>query len=122
MNINDYTGLPYDFRKRNCWHHVRNVRADAGIYTPEFDVCRPADANAAFRDGQHADSKGLVRVHEPQNFDAVLMGANLGSRIIWHSGVYYEGYVSHCERAAKMVKLEALSDLIKRYPEIQFWR
>lgn len=121
MNINSYTGLPYDFRKRNCWHHVRNVRSDAGIETPEFDVMLPTKANDMF-DAGHADSKGLVNVKVPQNFDAVLMGHPHGKRIIWHSGIYYEGFVSHCERAAKQVKLEKLSDIIKRYPKIEFWR
>lgn len=122
MNINLYTGLPYDFRKRNCWHHVINVRADAGIPTPRFDVVSPAVANEMFLSGQHRDSKGLVQVYEPQEFDVVLMGYPHGGRIVWHSGVYYKGCISHCERAAKMVKLEAIHDIRKRYPEIQFWR
>lgn len=122
MNITSYTGLPYDFRKRNCWHHVINVRADAGFHTPRFDVVSSAAANEMFLSGQHHDSKGLTQVYEPQDFDAVLMGYHHGGRIIWHSGVYYKGYISHCERAAKMVKLEAIHDIRKRYTEIQFWR
>lgn len=122
MNINSYTGLPYDFRRRNCWHHVINVRADAGIYTPPFDVVSPAAANDMFLSGQTQDSKGLTKVEEPQDFDVALLGCRHGGRIIWHSGVYYNGYISHCERAAKMVKLEALSDIQKRYTEIQWWR
>lgn len=121
MNINDYTGLPYDFRKRNCWHHVINVRSDAGLYTPPFDVKSPAEAQEMFHSGQE-QSKGLVCVREPQNYDAVLMGYQHGGRVVWHSGVYFDGCVSHCERAAKQVKLEALNDLVKRYPRIQFWR
>jgi len=36
--------------------------------------------------------------------------------------VYYQGYVSHCERVAKQVKLESLTDIRKRFVEIQFWR
>lgn len=122
MNINIYTGKQYDFRRYNCWHHVRKVRGDAGIDTPAFDVVRPCDAAQAFESGQDVDSKGLVMVSEPRNYDAVLMGYLHGGRVVWHSGIYYGGYVSHCERAAKQVKLEALSDLIKRYPRIQFWR
>lgn len=121
MNINDYTGLPYDFRKRNCWHHVRNVRADAGIETPAFDVISPSKADEMF-DAGHADSKGLTKVDEPRNYDAVLMGVRHASRIVWHSGVYFDGCVSHCERAAKQVKLESLADIRKRYKEIEFWR
>lgn len=121
MNINDYTGLPYNFRRRNCWHHVRNVRRDAGLETPEFDVISPAQIQAAFDDG-HAAPKGLEQVFEPQNFDAVLMGAKVAGRLVWHAGVYYEGFVSHCELAARQVRLEPLSDLKLKYPEIEFWR
>ena len=121
MNINDYTGKPYNFRNYNCWHHVRAVRADAGISTPEFDVAHISAANAAFAAG-HADSKGLAPISSPSDFDAVLMGERHGSRIVWHSGVYYQGYVSHCELAARQVKLESLADIRARYSEIEFWR
>ena len=122
MNINNYTGLPYNFRTRNCWHHVRNVRRDAGIDTPEFDVVSPSLANSVFLSGQNENSKGLVRVYNPQNYDAVLLGQRHGGRIVWHSGVYFDGRVSHCEMAAKQVKLESMADIKTRYTEIQFWR
>lgn len=121
MNIGAYTGLPYDFRRRNCWHHVRNVRADAGLSTPEFDVISPRQINDAFAAG-HADSKGLTRQQTPQNLDAVLMGERLGSRIIWHAGVYYDGLVSHCSLESKQVRLDKLTDLMPRFTEIEFWR
>lgn len=121
MNINAYTGLPYNFRTHNCWHHVINVRADAGISTPAFDVATPSAADAMFAEG-HRDSRGLSRVDAPQDFDAVLMGEPHGKRIVWHSGVYYQGYVSHCAMAARMVKLEALADIRALYSEIEFWR
>lgn len=121
MNINDYTGRRYDFRRYNCWHHVRQVRADAGIETPRFDVASPSGADAMFAEG-FCDSRGLVQVEVPRDFDAVLMGERLGHRIVWHSGVYYGGYVSHCELAARQVKLESLTDIRARFQEIQFWR
>ncbi|AGK86484.1 hypothetical protein buks_2 [Escherichia phage buks] len=121
MNINDYTGLPYDFRRRNCWHHVRNVRADAGLSTPMFDVTSPTAIDAAFDDG-HSNPKGLVRAVTPQNFDAVLLGVKHRGRIVWHAGVYYEGMVSHCELASRQVRLDSLEDLKDTYSEIEFWR
>lgn len=121
MNINDYTGLPYNFRTRNCWHHVRNVRRDAGLGTPEFDVISPTQIQTAFDDG-HAAPKGLKQVFEPQNFDAVLMYVKTGGRLVWHAGVYYDGFVSHCELAARQVRLESLSDLKDRYEGFEFWR
>ena len=122
MNINDYTGLPYNFRTFNCWHLVRKIRADAGLDTPRFDVASPAAANEMFLSGQNHDSKGLIQVDEPQDFDAVLMGVRHGKRIIWHSGVYYGGYVSHCELASKQVKLQSMADIRASFQEIQFWR
>lgn len=121
MNISSYTGKPYNFRTYNCWHHVRAVRADAGLETPEFNVISPRDINQAFDDG-HAATKGLVQVFTPQNFDAVLMGRRTGGRIVWHAGVYYNGLVSHCAMYARQVKLDALSDLKQVYQEIEFWR
>lgn len=121
MNINDYTGRRYDFRWYNCWHHVRAVRAGAGIETPRFDVTSISAADAMFAEG-FRDSRGLTRVAVPQDFDAVLMGTPHGKRIVWHSGVYYQGCVSHCELEARQVRLETLADIRARYPEIQFWR
>lgn len=121
MNIHEYTGLPYSFSQRNCWHHVRNVRADAGLATPEFDAATPAGIEAAF-DGGHADTKGLTQVQDPQDLDAVLMATRRGKRMIWHAGVYWQGMVSHCEMAAKQVRLEKLSAIAERYERIEFWR
>lgn len=121
MNIHEYTGLPYDFRRRNCWHHVCDVRSSAGLITPLFDVISPAYVQEAFAEG-HNSSKGLIQVYTPENFDAVLMGARMGGRIVWHAGVYFDGFVSHCDAAAKQVKLEAFRDIQERYKEIEFWR
>lgn len=81
MNINDYTGRAYNFRRYNCWQHVRAVRADAGLETPEFDVISPTQIQAAFDDG-HAAPKGLEQIFEPQNFDAVLW--RLRSPAVWY--------------------------------------
>ena len=116
-----YTGLAYDFMRRNCWHHVRNVRADAGLETPEFDCVSMDGIGATFEAG-HADSKGLVQVAEPHDFDAVLMATSKRGRLIWHSGVYCDGMVSHCDRWAKQVIMEPLPSLRRQYERIEFWR
>lgn len=121
MNINDYTGRAYNFRRYNCWQHVRAVRDDAGLYTPEFDVISPAHIQDAFDDG-HSAPKGLEQVFHPINFDAVLMATKVAGRLVWHAGVYFDGFVSHCELAARQVRLESLSDLRARFSEIEFWR
>lgn len=120
-DINSYTGLPYDFRRRNCWHHVMNVRKDAGLETPDFNVISPRQIDQAFDDG-HAAPKGLQQVFTPQDYDVVLLGARTGKRIVWHAGVYYAGMVSHCAMYARQVKLDALADLRQHYSEIEYWR
>jgi hypothetical protein len=116
-----YTGLAYDFMTYNCWDHVRNVLADVGIATPEFG-CQDIDGiNGAF-EGGHADSRGLVMVMQPRDFDAVLMATEKRGRLIWHAGVYHDGMVSHCDRWARQVIMEPLSALRDRYERVEFWR
>lgn len=121
MKISYYTGIPYNFRSYNCWHHVRRVRSDAGLFTPEFDVKSPAGISDAFAAG-HADPKGLIQHNAPRDYDAVLLGKRVAGRLVWHAGVYYQGFVSHCELAAKQVRLESLSDLKTKYQRVEFWR
>lgn len=121
MNITKYTGRAYNFRTYNCWHHVSAVRADVGLSTPVFDVCSAASANAVFDQGR-ADGCGFEQHERPNDYDIVLMGVRTGGRLVWHSGVYFGGYVSHCARSARQVKLELLSDLRTQYSEIEFWR
>ncbi len=119
--INTYTGIPYDFRRYNCWHHVRAVRAAAGLVTPVFNVTSPQEINAAF-DAGHAAPQGLTLQDTPQNFDAVLMGIETGGRVVWHAGVYYDGYVSHCSLASRQVRLDSLADIENEYKRVEFWR
>ena len=116
-----YTGLAYDFVTRNCWHHVRNVRADAGLDTPEFDCVDVGGISSTFEAG-HSDSKGLAQAYEPRNFDAVLMASSKRGRLVWHSGVYCDGQVSHCDRWAKQVIMEPLSEIRRQYERVEFWR
>lgn len=115
------TGKPYDFRNYNCWHHVRLARGFVGKNTPVFDVTSPSDIPDAFDRG-HADTKGLTRQEKPEDYDVVLMGYEHGARVIWHAGVYYQGYVSHCARQEKQVKLESMGDLARTYSRLEFWR
>lgn len=121
MNITEYTGKAYNFRTYNCWHHVAQVRQDVGLATPDFNVASPTQIGIAFDEG-HKNPQGLQRQQSPKNYDIVLLGFTHAGRIIWHSGIYFDGNVSHCERIAKQVKFEPLSDLKNTYTEIEFWR
>ena len=121
VNIHSYTGKAYDFGRYNCWHHVQSVRRDAGIDTPDFDATSPLYCNDAFESG-HADSKGMIQVSEPRDFDAVLMLVRCGKRLDWHSGVYFDGLVSHCDMRARQVRIDSLSDLAQQCERVEFWR
>ena len=115
--LSEYTGLAYCFKTRNCWHHVINVRKDFGLETPEFDCTKPELSDSVFIQG-HCDTKGMQQIDAPESLCAVLMlrGGH------WHSGVYFDGMVSHCERVSRQVKLESLVDIKEKYPETEFWR
>ncbi|MGL4936764.1 hypothetical protein [Shewanella sp.] len=119
--ISKYTGRPYDFANYNCWHHVKSVRGDNGIATPMFDCVSPMEIQEAFSDG-HENPKGLNPVTSPNDFDVVLMGFIRGGRTIWHSGVFYDGMVSHCSRAAKSVIIESLQSIKSQADKVEFWR
>ena len=112
-----YTGISYDFRSYNCWHHVIKVRSDNGLSTPEFDCVSPEFINDSFEFG-HSDNKGMTQVSEPDNFCAVL----IKSKGNWHSGVYFNGMVSHCDIKAKQVRLDELKKIIKASERVEFWR
>ncbi|AHK11832.1 hypothetical protein S349_42 [Shewanella sp. phage 3/49] len=116
-----YTGIAYDFINHNCWHHVRNVRADAGLKTPEFDCTSPDFINETFTNA-HDNSKGLEQHNEPSEYCAVLIASKRGKRLIWHSGVYLDGIVSHCDRFARQVRTDTLKSIIEKSERVEFWR
>lgn len=119
--LSKYTGLHYNFRLYNCWHHVRRVRADNKLQTPDFDCSSPDDADAVF-DAAHNNTKGMVQITEPEPFCAVLIATERRNRIVWHSGVYLDGMVSHCDMVARQVRLDSLKSLQEKSVRIEFWR
>lgn len=121
-NITEYTGKPYS-RKYACWDHVHAVRTDADLPTPRYDVQSDSvfEAQALFAKARD-ESTELQLTNTPQDYDVILMAARWNDRLMWHSGVYYKGLVSHCCNASKQVKLESLEDIKKRFCEVEFWR
>ncbi|KAF2282283.1 hypothetical protein GH714_044127 [Hevea brasiliensis] len=91
------TDLSYPSRgpvtHRNCWHHVINVRADAGWRHHFRRSFTPAAANDMFLSGQHQTARAYSGLR-PQDLDAVLMGCRHGGRIVLAFRVYYKGYIS----------------------------
>ena len=116
-----YCGIAYDFQRYNCWHHVRRVRSDYGLQTPEFDCQCMLLENEAFENA-HYDSKGMEQISNPENLCAVLMARKVKDRLVWHSGIYLDGVVSHCDRCARQVRIEPLKALEKVYERVEFWR
>lgn len=109
-----YTGLAYNYQTYNCWHHVRAVRRDAGIDTPEFD-CRTPELIEASR----KQTKGMVKIENPEPYCAVLMYTK---REKWHAGVYLDGLISHCDRNARQVRIDTLKSINKIAERVEFWR
>lgn len=115
--LSAYTGIAYDFGAYNCWHHVMKVRADNGMDTPPFDCTSPKLVCATF-EAAHCNSKGLQQISEPEPFCAVLVLRD--GR--WHSGVYLDDMVSHCDRNARQVRLDSLNSLQQVCERVEFWR
>lgn len=116
-----YTGIPYRFHGYNCWDHVRRVRSDFGLDTPRFDCASPDEEQAVFA-SREEDSKGMKQISEPSDLCAVLIGTERNKRIIWHSGVYMNGMVSHCDRYSKQVRLDTLRSIKEMAERVEFWR
>ena len=114
--LSEYTGIAYDFRNYNCWHHVIKVREDNGIDTPEFDCTKPELSDSVFIQG-HCDTKGMQQIGEPESLCAVLMC--IDGR--WHSGVHFDGMVSHCDMYARQVRLDSLESLKRLSERVEFW-
>ncbi len=123
-DINSYTGKQYDFETYNCWSHVCAVRSDAGLQTRMFTASTPAIQdiaeafNAAIEKGDH----GMRQVKSPRNYDVVLAYQVFKGRPVWHAGVYYDGWVSHCHKPSGMVVFEPLSDMMQAFKGVEFWR
>ncbi len=115
-----YTGIQYRFHGYNCWDHVRRVRADFGLETPDFDCASPVKINQTFEES-HKNSKGLKQIDSPDDLCAVLMATEKNGRTTWHSGVYMNGMVSHCDRYSKQVRLDTLMSIKEQVSRVEFW-
>ena len=116
-----YTGIPYRFNGYNCWDHVRRVRADFGLDTPRFDCVAPPKIEEAF-DLFHTDPKGMTQLNDPVDLCAVMIATDRAGRTSWHSGVYMNGMVSHCDRYSKQVRLDTLRSIKETSSRVEFWR
>jgi hypothetical protein len=118
----EYIGIPYSFRDYNCWHHAVKVRLDNGIKTKSF---RPRNIGNAFKlitaQMQQLDH-GLTQADTPEDYDIVISSRGRSGMVEHHCGIYFEGSVSHCNRAKGQVVHEPLSVFLNDYGAVKFWR
>lgn len=119
--LTEYTGKAYNFLTYNCWHHVKAVRAKVGMTTPQFDCTSPSFINDTFINA-HDNSKGLTQSETPSDYCAVLISSKRGMRVLWHSGVYLDGIVSHCDRFSRQVRTDTLKSIIEKSERVEFWQ
>ena len=120
--MNEYNGIYYSFRNYNCYDHAVKVRKDKGIKTRLF---KPKNMDNAFKqitaEMQKLDN-GLTKTDDPQNYDIVMAMRIYSKRKVYHCGIYFNGMVSHCDRQAKQVRMQTLSEFSESYKEVTFWR
>lgn len=120
--IDKYNGIAYNFRTYNCWHHGSKVRADNNIKTKPFSVRTMSEAFKLIKAEMSELGHGLRRVESPNDFDIVIVSKSHGSREVYHCGVYYGGYVSHCSREFGGVIIETLNEFTNNYETVSLWR
>lgn len=112
MNISDFNGLAFNYKRYNCLHHVARVRRAAGLPMPYISTPEHrADVNELI--GQCKQSPDFEQVETPQNFDIVIIAGPIG-----HVGVYVDGMVSHCSAASRCVVL----DRVDEFKKLEFYR
>lgn len=117
-----YIGIPYSFRDYNCWHHVKAVRSDFGIKTKMFQPRTMRDAFKLITAQMSIIDNGLSLVDKPQNFDIVIVEKLHGKRMVYHCGVYYDGYVNHCDNVFGSVRHQSFNEFKQGYTGVSFWR
>ena len=117
-----FIGIPYSFRKMNCWHFVVLVRKEFNIKTKMFKTRTLEDAFKVITAQMQLINHGLSIVDTPQNFDIVIVEKKKSNRRVFHCGVYYDGGVLHCDNVFKSSRYEPLSEFKKGYEGVTFWR
>lgn len=117
-----FIGKPYDFRDYNCYHHVAAVREYHGIATKMFQPKTKSKAFELITAQMKSAGSGFSLVDSPEDFDMVMVEKKIGSRVVYHCGVYHDGNVSHCDNAFGSVRYESYSEFIKSYERATFWR
>jgi len=117
-----YIGLPYSFASFNCWDFVVKVRKDNGLPCEVFRPKKLRDAFRLIKDHIESEHAGFTKVDELQNFDLLVCEKDMGKDSTFHCGIFFDGLIYHCDRAARQVTFNTLSDFSKPYKKVTFWR
>ena len=120
--LSKFIGIPYNFRKMNCWHFVVLVRKEFNIKTRMFKTRTMQDAFDTITAQMQIVDNGLTLVDEPQNFDIVIVEQWRGKRRVFHCGVFHDGSVIHCDGTFGSSRYEPLTEFKKGYKGVTFWR
>jgi hypothetical protein len=117
-----YIGMPYSLRLFNCWDYVAKVRADNNIKTKLFKPKNLANAFEMITAEMKKIDNGLTRVDKLKDLDIVIAHKNMGSRPLYHCGIYYQGSVAHCCRTAKQVIFQPYDEFMEVFDGVTMWR
>ena len=120
--IAKYIGIPYNWRRFNCWDYVVKVRKDNNIKTKMFKPRTIANAFQVITAEMQKLDHGLLRVDKPEDFDIVIAGLKKGERFEYHCGIFYGGDVSHCCSRFGSVINQSFNDFKNGYETISIWR
>lgn len=124
IDINSYTGKPYGFMTYNCWQHVVAVRHAVGIKTKMYTVVSMAAGVVAskFNSERTRNEHGLTLVTHPKNYDIVIFIRPVAGIDYYHSGIWFNGWVSHSCNIVKQVIFQPLEEAVKNRREVELWR
>jgi len=112
MNISEFNGLAFNYKRYNCLHHVARVRRAAGLSMPNISTPEHrADVNELIE--KCKQSPDFQQVKTPENFDIVVIMGPIG-----HVGIYVDGMISHCSAASRCVVL----DRVDEFKNLEFYR
>ena len=115
-------GKRYDFRTHNCWDYVRNIRLKAGLTAKKYNAGTLESAFEMITSEMQKLGNGLTKVDNPNNLDVVIGYKNVGKRLSYHCGIFYDNQVIHCDRKMRQVVAQSAQDFYKGFDGVKFWR
>lgn len=121
-DLSVYIGKRYNFRRYNCWTHVKSVRDDFGIITKPFAPKTLKDAFKVITAQMQQLDHNMTKVSEPENFDIIISKKTHLGISMYHCGVYHDGNVNHCCNIFGSVRSQSLKEFVADYESYSIWR